>query len=389
MLIISGAALGLALGMKFTAFMIVPGFVLAAAYVTLTRHPRPVRLFLVWAGAGLAGFILLGAFNYVQSWLFFRHPLGGQMLISSQLGEMPPGSIILIRSNAARDILSFMDFSGIPGPAARLGVRARKELGRTAFRALHIPVGERALTAQRHQYSFDMPKPAASEAGSFFGPLGFFLFLPLVLYWCIRGAIARDERLIPALAFLSFMLIMGGSQAWTPFRGRFYCAAVTLVAPLVAFLFGRGGRIAIRAVIGAVAATTLIVTALTNAQKPLIGRDAIWGKSRTELRMAARKQMSFPVRAVDRWIPAGAKVATILRYSDPEYLLFGDKLTRTLSPVVPHPAAVNRDWLSRNPYDYFVVHTQRLFRVAPLPEREFRVVKRAPFKIIIRKKTGS
>ncbi len=390
MLILSGAALGLVMGMKLTAPMIGPGFVLAAAYVTLTRRPRPFRLLLVWAGACLAGFVLLGAFNYVQSWLFYGHPLGDERIIDKQLGEMSAGDITLIRSNVACDVFGFMDFSGIPGPAARLGVRARKDLGQTVFHALRVPFDDKTLNARGHQFSFRVREPVASEAGSFFGPLGFFLILPLVLYWVVRGLITRDERLILALSFLGFMLVIGGSQAWIPFRGRFYCAAVTLVAPLASPLFGRGiGRAVIRAVIGIIAATTLIVTLLTNVQKPLIGQDAIWGKSRAELRMAEGQRTSFPNRAIERWIPPEAKVATILQYKDPEYILFGEGLTRTLVQVLPAPPTVDLDWLHKNPYDYVVVHALDFCPVTELPAGEFRVLFHPPFKIIIRNKAGS
>jgi len=67
MLILSGAALGLALGMKLTVFVILPGFVIGLTYVVLRQPGRVIRQLLLWAGACLAGFIVLGAFNYVQA----------------------------------------------------------------------------------------------------------------------------------------------------------------------------------------------------------------------------------------------------------------------------------------------------------------------------------
>ncbi len=413
MLILSGAALGLVIGMKLTAVLITPGFVLAAAYVTLTRRPRPFRLLLVWAGACLAGFVLLGAFNYVQSWLYL-HPgvqlegHTGQIIekrqnrdVKSQAGEksdlfdrnqlpLSPFGLFdpaLARINIARDIYSFMDLTGVPQPAAKSAARVRAAAGRAVFSVLDLIPTNQRFTLYGFRYDFTDPEPQASEAGSFFGPLGFFLCLPLVIYGLITGLAKRDARLFGPLAFLGFMLLSAASQSWHPYRGRYYCAAIALVAPLAAALYRRGTfRVLLRGLIVSIALVVMTVTILTDVQKPLIGPRAIWNKTRLERRLGLLNSSGFRVPIIDHEIPQDATVAAVLTVNDPEYLLFGERLSRKVVTVFPPPDVVNRDWLLQSPFDYFLVHCGKFRRVKGSLTPEFRRVTMSPYRIIIRQK---
>jgi hypothetical protein len=352
----------------------------------LARPPRLFRSLFLWAGACLAGFLLLGAFNYVQSRLYYGHLLGRPGMVTYQANESEPGDWKLIRSNLARDSFSLMDFSGVPRPLAQAGVRAREKVGRAVFRAARIPTSGPKLNAKRNEFDFKTPRPVSSEAGSFFGPLGFLLWLPLVGYWTIAGVLKRDYRLVPALAFVGFMLTLGALQAWQPYRGRFYCAAVALAAPLTAGLFGRGAwRTALRALVIPVALTTLTVTILTNVQKPLLGPEAVWGKTRAERRAVLWRNSTIPYKAVDKLIPEGAEIAAVLKSTDPEYPLFGERLSRAVIRIDPRPEVINPDWFKTHDYRYVVVHALGFCRVEGLAEQEFLVLFYPPYKVIIRR----
>lgn len=385
MLILSGAAMGLALGAKFTVAMVLPGFALGLAYIVLTRKPRPIRLVLTWAGACAAGFVLLGAFIYVQNWRYFRSPIGSQEMFYNQVNHDKVGLGTLIRSNVARDIYSLMDLTGVPKPLARAGIKARAGIGAAAFSALGVPEDRPGLNRYYPSFAFNRPVPQASEAGSFFGPLGFFLWLPLILYWGVAGFIKRDGRLIPALAFLGFLLIIGGSQAWLPFRGRFYCGVIALAAPLVAAAFRPGRWPSLgRGLIIVAAVTVMAVTAVTNVQKPLVGPEAVWTKAYSERRYQIWNKAKMAYRRLCEAIPAGATVADIMKFQDPEYILFGEDLGRTIIPIHPPPEVVDLKWLEENPYRYVMVHSMDFCPVAELPSPQFRVLTAMPFKLIIR-----
>jgi hypothetical protein len=448
MLSLSGMAFGLALGTKWTVLLILPGFGLGLAAIALARRPRPLRRLLQWAGASLAGFILLGAFNFAQNWVFMGKVEAGPVEITSPDSERRadelsrPGqpqprvfleqdqkdggpadlspspeqavdfelqgaasaeksdqrqqlqirrlgglSLILLRFNLARDVFSFLDFTGLPQPWADAAAKLRASIGRTVGLSLLVPKENERVTTYAAAYDFQDPRPRANEASSFFGPLGFFIWLPLALYWAAAGFIKRDARLIPALGFAGFMIILSASQLWHPFRGRYYCLAVALCAPLAASLCGRGRwRGALRIAVSLLAVVVTVVTILTNVQKPLVGPKAIWDKTRQERRAILWDSSRIPTHAVFSHLPRRGTVATILRSTDPEYVWFGENLGRTLTPIFPPPAVVDLAWLRRNTFDIVVVNSAKICRVDALPPRLFKVYRHPPYTVVIRVK---
>lgn len=417
MLVLSGAALGLALGTKLTAFMILPGFVIGLAYVILRKPGRMIRPLLLWAGACLASFIVLGAFNYNQGAHYLKHSPAENLALPSQPAQTAPSDstpaeqtkpemlsegnfqlggargfdLTLLRFNLARDILSFLDLTGIPQPPAGFLAHARSAAGRGFLAPLFFPGGDKRISAYSIAYNIEDTRPPVSEAASFFGPLGFFLWLPLVLYWAVAGWIKRDARLVPALGFIGFMVILSGGQLWVPFRGRYYCVAVALCAPLVASLCERGrSRAVLRGLVLITALTVMTGTILTNVQKPLVGPKAIWSKTRQERRTVLWGSTGIPARILYYYMyyymPRQVSVATILRSTDPEYIWFGENLNRTLTPIFPPPAIVNLAWLQKNIYDVVVVNSAKICRVDALPPKLFSVYRRPPYTIVIRVK---
>jgi len=385
-LITSGAALGLALGMKYTAFMVLPGFGLGLAFLVLVRKPRSWRSLSTWAAACLVGFLALGAFNYAQNWLHFGNPFGVVKLIAHQTNRALVSPAVLTRSNVVRDIYSFLDFTGVPRPLARAAVKVKALAGEAVFKALHIPVYSPELNRNDQHFGFKKSKGRASEAGSFFGPLGFFLWLPLILYWSVAGFLKRDDRLIPALAFWGFMAVIGASQAWFPYRGRYYCLAMALCAPLVAGVVRRGPLMTVlRGFIAGLACLVMVVTVLTNVQKPLIGDDAIWTKTRFERRALVWDETRIPYRLLETAIPPQARVASILPAVDQAvYPLFGEKFGRRVIPIFPPPAAIDLKWLQDNPFPFVFVHVTGYCPVGDLPSSKYRVFTSLPYKIIVR-----
>ena len=384
-LFLSGAAFGLALGMKFTVALILPGLVLGVAWVTLTRRPRPWKKLFTWAAASLAGVIVFGAFNYVQCWRYYGHPLGTPEMVHYQGSEEGTGDLGMMRMNAARDIYGLMDFTGVPRPLADPAVKVRAKAGRAVFGALGLKESHRRYDAHRSRFSFDFPKALATEAGAFFGPLGFFLILPLLLWGLGAGLVKRDLRIVPALAFFGFLLAVGATQAWRPFRGRFYCSVIALAVPLVALFFRESRRrVVLRALVVLTAAVVLTGTVLTNVQKPLVGPRAIWDKTRDERRTVIWDSQLIPPQALDGIVPARAEVALILNDRDPEYPLFGKRLGRTLIPIYPLPKTVDEAWLRESKYRYFVLKAD-LMTGAPLSPALFKVVDRLPYRIVIRR----
>jgi hypothetical protein len=163
---------------------------------------------------------------------------------------------------------------------------------------------------------------------------------------------------------------------------------MALIAPLVANLYDRGrSRAVLRGLVLITALAVMTGTILTNVQKPLVGPQAIWGKTRRERRTVLWGSSNIPVLVIYDDMPRKGRVATILRSTNPEYVWFGEDLNRTLTPIFPPPAVVDLDWLKKNRYDVVVVaNAARLSRADALPPKQFNVYRRPPHTIVIRVK---
>jgi len=355
MMILSGLALGLAVGVKTTAVMALPGFIAGAAVILLFRRPIPIALALRWAGACLAGFLLLGAFNYFQNWVHYGHPLGPQDFIraqSSVLSGVPGKSF---RAKLASDLYSLADPTGLPGPIAQAWMKPRNRGGAFLFKALGVPLDSPHLRYAEHRFELaESPPPRIREGTAFFGPLGLLVWMPAMLFWLIAGIVKRDDRFLLAVTSLGFVPAMAVIAIWSPFRGRYFCLAIACAAPLVSGLIRRG-RIfaAVRRLVVALACLVMAVTVARNAEKPLIGEMSIWGKSRIELRMTP---LALVLGRSTPMLPELATVGTVLGSEDLDYPLFGERLTRRIIPLFPRPEVIDGEWLRKVPYRYIIAH---------------------------------
>lgn len=73
--ILSGLALGLAVGTKQTILFALPGLFLVLIYLAITRKSL-WQLLLKWMGVTFAAFLLAGAYIYVSNFLYWGSPLG-------------------------------------------------------------------------------------------------------------------------------------------------------------------------------------------------------------------------------------------------------------------------------------------------------------------------
>jgi hypothetical protein len=313
-----GITLGLALGTKPTAFVAIP-FLALLALVSLPR-----RLLVTAAAAALLGFAMLGSYGYVRNTGATGHPTG------ARVGQ--PGANIAPHvtargtvSTVMRDLYHFIDLSG-------LDVSYRKLLpitgaARRAFRILHIPTNPPESTGYPFAFTINQ---RANEDLSFFGPLGFLLILPLTFVFAVRWASRRTDAVRGAYALALPIYLLGvalaskyGAQA------RWFLTGVLLTLPLAAAIYSRRALAAAAATIGAVFMALALVHDDT---KPtgLRGTTPIWKLSRP-IAQAAQAPAEYEV-LIDRMarIPSDATVGVVGDEHDPDYVLYGPKLGRTL-----------------------------------------------------------
>jgi Glycosyltransferase family 87 len=313
-----GVALGLALGTKPTAFIAIP-FLALLALVSLPR-----RRLVTAAAAAILGFAVLGSYGYVRNTAATGHPTG------ARVGQ--PGANIAPHftatgtvSTAMRDLYHFIDLSG-------LDVSYRKLLpitgaARRAFRILQIPTNPPESTGYPFAFTINQ---RANEDLSFFGPLGFFVVLPLTFVFALRWALRRTDAARGAYALALPIYLLGvalaskyGAQA------RWFMTGVVLTLPLAAAVYSR--RV-LAAAVAAIGAVFMVLALAHDDTKPtgLRGTTPIWKLSRP-IAQAVQAPAEYEV-LIDRMarIPSDATVGVVGDEHDPDYVLYGPKLGRTL-----------------------------------------------------------
>jgi hypothetical protein len=329
-LAMAGIALGLALGTKYTAFFAVPILVLVAL-ATLGRRQLAVLI-----ASTVVGFAAFGAYGYTENIVHSNTPLGAHARAfgSTTSTITAPGVI----STMARNAYRFIDLSGY-----RIKTRwlhPFESVGRDVFRLLHIPLAPPESSSGGSPMTFDF-NVGSDPGGSWYGPLGALLVIPLSLVFGGLWVCRRTSRVrgLLALAFPLYLFTTALVYRYTS-QGRFFITPIVLTLPLAATLYSRR-RLA--AAIAAVAAVSLLFALAYDAEKPtgLSGATPVWQLDRAGAQaIALGPDVARLIRAVNL-LPAGENIG----FEEGQqlyfgYALYGPRLQRRLVPVSSrHPLA--------------------------------------------------
>lgn len=338
--LLAGLSLGLAVGTKATALFALPGFALwALAWLDRDRVKRLLRL-----GAACAlGFALLGAYFYVQNLRRFGHPSGPSRFRNS--AALDGHEARTLWSNLGRLAFRLLDPGGI-APAGRVGQALASTYQAVTFRAfdvlgIQIWIKDRDLDNEGARW----PGPGVfiQEDLAPFGPVLALLGFPALVLACWRG---RRHAALAGAAIL-YLVLVASLLRWQFWHGRILITFAAFVSALLPPLLVRPSRLggAWSALVALACASGLFVCCVHNHRKPLVGPDAIWGKTRLQrLRIAVSSQESM-LRLLDALMPPVSAVTVAPRHPvEARYALFGAGLARRVRPLrldredVPPPA---------------------------------------------------
>jgi Glycosyltransferase family 87 len=332
---LAGIALGLAAGTKLT-FLYAVAPLAAIGLLVLPRR----RLAAV-AAAAVAGFLLLGAYGYVQNLVETGRPQGR----ATQVESMPP--VVTLRgtvSSVLRTTYRLIDLSGFHVPA-----RVTEHVSGAAkrvFDGLGIPPNPpESTTRGTFEFSYDV-NGAASEDSSAFGPLGFLLLVPLSLGVLVAWALRRTDRVLGAfaLALPLYIVSLALGTRWNLYVDRFLVTPGALTLPLAPVVLRRSGLL--RAAVALVAVATVAVALAYDVSKPtgLGGTTPVWTMSRPAAQSIRWPELRPVLEAVATRVPAKARLGVDLAPLDWEYPLWGPRLERRLVWLPEQPAA-GLDWV--------------------------------------------
>lgn len=371
--VLFGLSLGLALGTKSVALLVLPGIALLAGLLLLQKPGRYWPR-LIYAGlCCLVGFALLGSYNYALNWLQYRSIMGPAEEVEIHGIQNP--SIGWFASNFGRIMYHFFDPGGLPDPLVDQIQQWRPLLGQKVFALLHIEPNPPGLNFAGSNFSFsDTRQISANEGLAWFGPLGFLLFLPALFYYLLHPSSTENAlwRRLTALIPLSFLVIFALFIRWQPYIGRLTISAVTLGSPLLAGFFVWSEKYKfLRWLVLITAITVLGWSASHNHDKPVFGSETVWNLDYYELRTIDKAYLVAAYPYVDRTVPETARlgVAGVGLLQRWDYLLFGPTLKRDVVNLGPIPKQIDLQLFTQHNLDYLIFdagETEVVDSVAPL-----------------------
>lgn len=358
-LVLSGMALGLAIGTKQTVFFILPGLGLFLLTQIKCWQNMLKRIFR-WGLYTFASFALLGAYVYTMNFINYANPFGPTDLVNDIVGLQDAHLYNDLILKPARWLYQFADPVGIPPFFAELFVRLKALIAAKLFSVFHIPVESGAGIHLYPKNQFDLHGlPLVQEDEAWFGPLGFFFLLP-VIGWQTIIAIKQKSHYKLGLTILAASLVVGImflKGNWTPYQGRYMILAVSCTAPLVATVWGNNR---IQKIINwLIICIGLLVTAtvvLTNYAKPLVGPRAIWKLDYIHLQTMQSGSHREIYRIVTNQVPEDATLGHQLPAGSWEFPYFGKYISRKLVPIYLPSYINNSRWLHNQGIEYVLVN---------------------------------
>jgi len=336
-LAIAGSALGLAIGTKPTAALVIPGLCIGAiALLWCGRHIlRLTRKTYVGAAIGLLLGFLLGAPWYIANKVDYGN-ISGPISIR-QIQEVTHPSLTTLSAHLLRYLVSFIE-SGGPAdiaPTVSTALCARTtELRENLVVLAHVPPLAPTIEWPGISYS-SAPSCTYHEDLSWFGLIGW-LAMATSLLCFIVGLVSRKINLAWMLAsgVVSFLLCASLLLRWNIWEGRLFIIAMGLASPLLGLVAERIARRITGRLILYIIALWAVVTGLGAATGNDSKSITAWGADSTIMETLMRPEMRPVLAQVVRSIPSDGRLQVFLNSDDWDFPLFGQHLDRTIEPLV-------------------------------------------------------
>ncbi|NMB98817.1 MAG: hypothetical protein GYA35_00880 [Thermoanaerobaculaceae bacterium] len=315
----------------------------------------------------LAFTLLLGSYNYIQNYVYYRNPAGtGDTAIISGYQGFTDFSKKLAY-NSTRLGVQFISCEGLPLPFENTCLQVKKSvLGKIfATATFNIEANKYMLEPGCRSlcYSLSNDYPL-NEESAWYGILSWILIIPGCIMAIVKSI--QEKKKIPLLIILTsliyFLIIAVFKSGWDPYQGRYLILSVALVTPFSGFLLTdqKPWQRASTTLFSVLSIFILVYTILANDSKPLVNRQSIWqielwGKdhssvvqkvaykiepwfkedrtvfdySFSELQTYFANNMASPVELVNQTVPINGKMGIVAEKGIfMDYLFFGENFTR-------------------------------------------------------------
>ncbi|MFH1875269.1 MAG: hypothetical protein ABH865_00070 [Candidatus Omnitrophota bacterium] len=343
MLVVSGLAVGFAVGTKPTSFI----FLLLLACVMIVFVWKKIMLtktLFFWGGMCLAASIALGAYSYVQNIAIVGKPLANDAQYMGVRISSPHGAFSGYLSSFFQSLYYIVsDESGtyaLTPRAAHWYNIISGYSGTFWFRAFHIPTNVDGFYNPKKPFAFYYSmKCKLHEDNAGYGLLGAIMIIEAFMV-CIIFFLWRRKRvaaecvryLIPSFFLIGTIILVSFLLKWNFSNTRYIMAAVLVGGvPLLLLVIDseRKPVLFFRNALCAYCIVILLSGTFMNTKKPL--QDIIY-KERSQLRYRLQAGLFEIMQLIDARV-RGRRVGVILGPLDWDYPIFGQKLRRKVIPI--------------------------------------------------------
>lgn len=371
-MLLSAAAVGLAVGTKPMALLLLPGYGLVFIVAIAIQKPTPWKRVIQAMFACLLAIWLFGSYFYVQNLRVFGAPTGARSMTAIASIEHP--SLRTISANFGRFVIQFLSPGGsvpITGSLRAKLTQQYRTWAETIFRHLGIPKDLRGIDFIGAQWAQFQPL-AIHEDFSWFGPIFGFIGLPILFYVIVRRAPDNQSCAalkILALTAISYLVLLATVFRWNPYFGRYMIPMAALAAPALSLVYRENTKRLSNVTNGlfiAICIVSACTTSFHNEMKPLVGNRTIWGKSRIEMLSWANPSIEPTARFVDQMGLHGLRLGLVSPHENAfEYVFFGKNYERTIIPILlDRKELISIDKIPQVDYLLFLGETQRYFLTA-------------------------
>jgi hypothetical protein len=344
-LALAALAIGLAIGTKASALLLLPAIAIVAIYAvwaaTSTLRARLVTAgtFALLVAVSLVVFALPA--GYLSNVAHYGHPIGPTSVRLMHSFEAMPAREAIAHGhrNLLRYALDFVSLDGVPpiDPVHAAQSAMRWPLDR-ALRSAGIDLENPAGT--REPFRMDR-RPLAHEDFAYWGILGFAFAIPAAAIMLVRPSGPHAMRVLIAAAVV-FFVTQAYVGPYDPWRGRYFAAMAVLVVPAVAGVSDirrAWFRYLVTAIVwaGCLSAVAAVVfrinSQLVSVSYKGVEYKSVFAMDRVEQLTRNRAEYREPLAAYEMQVPRAAVVAVFLPEDSYEYPLFGRGLTRRIIPI--------------------------------------------------------
>jgi hypothetical protein len=391
----SAVATGLAVGTKLTALLFVPALAIAGVVVAVgsTRPTTWLRRLAAWAACCVVSIVLLGSFNFIRTFTLrmgrsrpapsrphrsteARRARRAPRSVASNVADFGTSARVArptfraLVSNLARYGYHLCDFGAVlPRSAAHAATRARAAVGPRVFNALGIAANPPELNIPGKAGAFPVDDetgrfddvPRLHEDSAWFGPIAFFVGVPLVLVHLVWSPLRRRWAWFGILlAPVVYWLLVCVLLRYSIWNGRYFVTTAVTAAPVLAYTYRPRwlgpARFALSWLLVAVAASTALTATFYNTAKPIVPKAAaddigpstkaiksVLAMSRVRLRCRYDAPMGLSLCTLpEDAFPTQMTLGLVLGGDACDWPLFGPGLRRTLMPLQRNAGRVTR-----------------------------------------------